>query len=174
MLWWKLKECTVQHGCCFLVWGRVRNYSAQCLQSQWLIPDDLRGLHKPFELLENDLPASTEWCTTFLSKVCRCLRKQFPSVLLSLAYEPPLMNFNKLHHLKKSSTDENDTLREEMASCAFTLLRLMPMRFQDWTVITCFPFCHSWFQFPSYPSQGFWWLLWILWRVSYFGKKIVW
>lgn len=32
---------------------------------------------------------------------------------------------------------------------------LMPMCFQDWTVITCFPFCHSWFQFPSYPSQGF-------------------
>lgn len=111
-------------GCCFLMWGRVRNYLAQYLKLKWLIPDDSGGLSKPFMHLENNLPDShtSRVMHLFLSKVCWCLRKRIPSVLLSLALELPFMNFDNSCHLIKNSTNQTCTWREEMSPFAFNLL----------------------------------------------------
>lgn len=175
-LWvrWALKGCTVPHGCCFFVWGRVRNYLAQCFKSQWLIPDDSIGLSKLFRHLENNLP--DYWVMhLFLSKVCWCLRKQILSVLSLLAFEPSFVDFYNLHPLKKNSTDKNYTLREKMSPFAFNFLladaRVLSRLYSHY-LFPILPFM-VWISFlPFSRILMAFSLSEILYRVSYFGKIV--
>lgn len=169
------------------MWGRVSNSLVQYLKLQWLIPDDWGGLSELFKVSREQSSRLTHFHTKhntltkevmhlFLPKVCWCLWKHIPSVLLSLVFEPPFMNFYNLHHLIKTSKDKNYTLREEVSPFAFNLLLAdahVLSRLNSHYLLSILPFMVSISFLPLSRFLMAFSLPKIQYRVSCFGKQFV-
>lgn len=142
-----LKGCTIQCGCCFVVWRRAGNCLDQYLILRCLKSDDWRGLFRWFKQTKNDLPNSTEWSTSFCQRCVAVFKETLiSSVSLSHLFFPPSWMFTIYIIWQELYRLYLRTERWNVSFCFQPATGWCPHTFKTAQSLAAFHFCYSCFQ----------------------------